>query len=85
MGGLEGTLVEGPHRASREGRVDLEALGNLPGPVLAQGKEVLPTSRLKNEKLGFRFSASGDASVRPAGCVGVSLGPSQVWSSYTLQ
>ena len=53
VGDLEGILVEGPHRASREGRVDLEALGNLPGLVLAQGKEVLPTSRLKNEK--FRF------------------------------
>ena len=85
MGDLEGILVEGPHRASRAGRVDLEALDNLPGPVLAQGKEVLPTSRLKNEKLGFRFSASGDASVRPAGCVGVSLGPFQEWSSFIEQ
>jgi len=46
VGDLEDILVEGPHRAWREGRVDLEALGNLPGPVLAQGKEVLPTSRL---------------------------------------
>ena len=53
MGDLEDILVEGPHRAWREGRVDLEALDNLPGPVLAQGKEVLPTSCLKNEK--FRF------------------------------
>ena len=53
VGDLEGILVEGPHRAWREGRVDLEALDNLPDLVLAQGKEVLPTSRLKNEK--FRF------------------------------
>ena len=53
VGDLEGILVEGPHRAWREGRVDPEALDNLPGLVLAQGKEVLPTSRLKYEK--FRF------------------------------
>ena len=53
VGDLEGILVEGPHRAWREGRVDLEALDNLPDLVLAQGKEVLPTSRLKNER--FRF------------------------------
>jgi len=46
VGDLEGILVEGPHRAWREGRVDPEALDNLPGLVLAQGKEVLPTSRL---------------------------------------
>ena len=53
MGDLEGILEEEPHRAWKEGRVDLEALDNLPGLVLAQGKEVLPTSCLKNEK--FRF------------------------------
>ena len=53
VGDLEGILVEGPHRACWEGRVDLEVLDNLPGLVLAQGKEVLPTSRLKYEK--FRF------------------------------
>ena len=53
VGDLEGILVEEPHRAWREGRVDLEVPDNLPGPVLAQGKEVLPTSRLKNER--FRF------------------------------
>jgi len=46
VGDLEGILVEGPHRAWREGLVDLEALDNLPDLVLAQGKEVLPTSRL---------------------------------------
>ena len=43
MGDLEGIPVEGPHRAWREGRVDLEALDNLPGQALAQGKEALPT------------------------------------------
>ena len=53
MGDLEGILVEGPHRACWEGRVDLEVLDNPPGPVLAQGKEVLPTSRLKIQNLGF--------------------------------
>ena len=52
-GDLEGILVEEPHTAWKEGRVDLEVLDNLPGLVLAQGKEVLPTSRLKYEK--FRF------------------------------
>ena len=57
VGDLEGSLVEGPHRAWREGRVDLEALDNPPGPVLAQGKEVLPTSRLKNEKFRFQISS----------------------------
>ena len=53
VGDLEGILVEGPHRACWEGRVDLEALDNLPGLVLDQGKEVLPTSRLKYEKIRF--------------------------------
>ena len=53
VGDLEGILVEGPHTAWKEGRVDLEALDNLPGLVLAQGKEVLPTSRLKYEKIRF--------------------------------
>ena len=53
VGDLEGILVEGLHRAWKEGRVDPEVLDNLPGLVLAQGKEVLPTSCLKNEK--FRF------------------------------
>ena len=53
VGDLEGILVEEPHTAWREGRADLEVLDNLPDLVLAQGKEVLPTSRLKNEK--FRF------------------------------
>ena len=53
VGDLEGILVEGPHRACWEGRVDLEVLDNHPDPVLAQGKEVLPTSRLKIQNLGF--------------------------------
>ena len=53
VGDLEGILVEGPHRVWMEDLVDLEALDNLPDLVLAQDKEVLPTSRLKNEK--FRF------------------------------
>ena len=53
MGDQEGILVEEPHRAWREGQADLEVLDNLPGPELAQGKEVLPTSCLKNEKLRF--------------------------------
>ena len=52
-GDLEGILVEEPHKAWREGRVDLEVLDNHPDPVLAQGKEVLPTSRLKIQNLGF--------------------------------
>ena len=52
-GDLEGILVEVLHRAWMEGRGGLGVLDNLPDLVLAQDKEVLPTSRLKNEK--FRF------------------------------
>ena len=53
VGGPGGIPVEALHKVCSEVQGDPEVLGNLPGPVLAQGKEVLPTSCLKNEKLRF--------------------------------
>ena len=53
MGDLEGILVEVLHRAWMEGRGGLGVLDNLPDLVLVQGKVVLPTSYLKNERNRF--------------------------------